>query len=65
MMLLCNGVEFYICPECGKCQLSGKNPIDMLECPARNFDPYGDVCNPGECEYYTENWEEGVANEEV
>ena len=52
-----SGIEIYCLPDCAKCTLTGKSPEDMDECPGCYFDTFGYECHPGECEYYTEDWE--------
>ena len=49
-------VEIMVLPDCAKCKLTGKSPIDMEECPMGFFqDDDEDICFPGECEEYTED----------
>ena len=52
-----DGIDIFCLPDCARCEMSGKTPERMIKCPARQFDAFGDLCCPGECEYYTE--EEG------
>ena len=49
-----DGIEIYVLPDCAKCELSGKSPEQMDECPIRYKTGFED-CMPGECPYYTEN----------
>lgn len=50
-----DGVEIMILPDCAKCKLTGKSPLEMDECPMGFFQVDGeDICFPGECEEYTE-----------
>ena len=53
-----DGIDIYVLPDCAKCTLTGKSPLDMDKCPALNFDDYGDVCCPVECDYYTVRYSE-------
>ena len=49
-----DGVRALIIPDCAKCILEDKNPVDMEECPAWKCEEK-DMCD-GDCEYYTEEW---------
>lgn len=49
-----DGIEIYCLPDCAKCKLTGKSPLEMIECPIKAFDDFGDVCNPDLCEHYEE-----------
>ena len=49
-----DGIAIYCLPDSAVCILSGKTPLLMDECPKRRFDDFGMVCQPGECDFYTE-----------
>lgn len=44
-----SGIEIFVLPDCARCELAGRNPCDLNDCP-KGFD----VCEPGNCEYYSE-----------
>ena len=46
-------IDIYILPDSAKCELTGKSPSDMNECPSCEFDDE-DLCIPENCIYYTE-----------
>lgn len=47
-------VDCFCLPETARCKLTDVNPIDMLECPDGH-----EYCS-GDCEYYTEDFCEGL-----
>lgn len=48
------GWQICLLPKCAKCKKTGKNPMEMDECPICNFDDEGDICVPKLCEEYVE-----------
>lgn len=55
MRIITNEVNVMVLPDCGRCKIAHKNPIDMWECPIRKYDGIGDECHPDSCEYYSED----------
>jgi len=49
------GIPIYCLPDCARCNLSGRSPEKMVECPARRFDDFGLVCKPETCPEYRED----------
>lgn len=47
-------INISILPDDAKCKLSGKSPMDMFECPSREYNFFGEICIPELCKYYTE-----------
>lgn len=50
-----DGICIYCLPDFAKCKVTGQHPCDMDECPTYEFDEFGDVCQPEECEHYSED----------
>lgn len=50
-----DGIDIYILPDCAKCLASDEHtcPLYLDDCPLGN-----EVCYPGECDEYTEDWNE-------
>lgn len=48
------GIKLYCLPDNARCNLKGKHPDDIDECPICNFDDYGRICCPDLCDKYDE-----------
>ena len=58
------GVEITCLPDVAWCRCENKNIEDVEECPMRYFHPAGDICRPDLCEYYTEEPDDIIKDEE-
>lgn len=58
MRIITDEIDIFVLPNCGRCKIAHKNPIDMWECPIRKYDSIGDECHPDSCEHYSEEREE-------
>lgn len=52
-----DGIPIQILPDCARCVITGKSPLDMDGCPNCCFDGYGEVCVPESCPDYTEDFD--------
>ena len=59
------GIPLYALPKAGRCQASGKSPLDMRKCPRMAFDEKGDMCVPDLCDKYYEKRVEASVMEVV
>ena len=53
------GRELFVLPECARCDLKEKNPIEMDFCPVL----FCDECRPLQCNHYCERWKEAADDE--
>lgn len=48
-----SGIEIFVLMDCARCELAGRNPCDLRECPRGLSE-----CVPASCIYYTEEYNE-------
>ena len=46
-----DGTEVFVLMDCARCELAGRNPCDLNDCPRGLSE-----CVPSSCLYYTEEW---------
>lgn len=49
-----DGIIIFCLPDCARCKVCGKSPVEIDECPLHKFDVNGDKCVPELCEEYEE-----------
>ncbi len=45
-----DGIDIYVLPDCARCALEDKSPLEMDDCPENR-----DFCCPDSCDYYSED----------
>lgn len=58
------GEPLHVLPDCAFCKAERKRLEDFEVCPDRKFDEFGDVCVPGLCENYEEDWADELSGKE-